>query len=93
MTVDDSQRKHLAPVQPIYVSQHTSLPVLGMKDRTFREWVRSEGLPAVRRGKDILVRVTDAVARLEAKALKKVDALPESNADRLRRVAGLRGGK
>jgi hypothetical protein len=92
MTDDDSGRKHKhISVVPIYVSQHTSLPVLGMKDRAFREWVRSEGLPAVRRGKDVLVRMSDIVERLEAKA--KGPAKVETNRERLRRIAGLGGGK
>ena len=59
----------------------------GMKPREFREFIRAEGLTIIERGKNRLVRTTDVVARLEAKA--KGPAKAESNADRLRRVAGL----
>lgn len=77
----------------LYVSPINCEAVLGMKPREYREFVRRERLAVIERGKNRLVRTTEIVARLEAKALKKTDSLPESNTDRLRKLAGLGGRK
>ena len=79
------------PVMPLYISPLNCEPTVGMNPREFREFIRSEGLTIIERGKNRLVRASELVARLEAKA--KGPAKIESNADRLRRMAGLRGAK
>ena len=93
MTDDDSQRKSLVPVQPIYISQENCEPTFGLNARRFREIIRGEGLDVVELGKLRLVRAADLAQCLAAKVAKKSEALPESNTARLRKLAGLGGAK
>ena len=80
-----------APIAPLMVTQRTSEAVFGIPARQYRELVRAEGIPHVRRGKLVLARVTDVVAAIERRDVKPANT--ESNRERLRRVAGLGGGK
>jgi hypothetical protein len=79
------------PIAPVMVSQRTSEQVLGFPGRQYRETVQALGVPHVRRGKLVVARVADFVAAIEATAVKPVKV--ETNRERLRRVAGLGGGK
>jgi hypothetical protein len=81
-------QQQLAAV-PLYVSQKSSLATFGLSPREFREFVRAERLPVVERGKTRLVEARLLAERLASKATQTLDALPESNTERLRRVAGL----
>ena len=90
MTDNNHERKGIAPM-PLFVSPLNCGAVIGMKPREFREFIRAEGLTVIERGKNRLVRASDLVERLEAKA--KGPAKAETNRERLRRIAGLGGGK
>jgi|GEM_PF-2144195 len=92
MTDNKHESKGIAAM-PLFISPLNCEAVIGMNPREFREFIRAEGLTIIERGKNRLVRASDLVARLEAKAKAKGPAKIESNADRLRRVAGLRGAK
>lgn len=89
MSDNDPERKHVVPVQPIYISQENCEPTFGLNPRRYREIIREEGLAVVELGKLRLVRAADLAQCLAAKAVKKANALPESNTERLRRLAGL----
>ena len=90
MTENNHERKGIAAL-PLFVSPVNCEAVLGLKPREFREFIRAEGLPIIERGKNRLVRASDLVERLEAKA--KGPAKVETNHERLRRIAGLGGSK
>jgi len=90
MTDNYNERKSVAAL-PLFLSPLNCEAAVGMKPREFREFIRAERMTVIERGKNRLVKASEFVERLEAKAkpLKNV----ESNRERLRRVAGLGGGK
>ena len=90
-TADADVRALAAPIAPVMVSQRTSEQVLGLPERHYRELIQREAVPHTRRGKLVLARVSDVVAAIERRDSKP--PAPESNRERLRRVAGLGGGK
>jgi hypothetical protein len=80
-----------AVVYPATVTQETSLAVLGLPPRRFREWVQSAQVPHRRLGKLVVVRLVDALAALAPAPTANDETIEaESNLQRLRRRAGLR---
>lgn len=87
---DHNERKIVAAL-PLFLSPLNCEAAVGMKPREFREFIRAEGMTVIERGKNRLVKASEFVERLEAKAkpLKNV----ETNRERLRKIAGLGGSR
>ena len=49
----------VVPIAPVWASQLNCLAALGIDERRFRETVRALGIRHVRRGKLVLVRLSD----------------------------------
>ena len=58
----------VTPIAPVCVSQDTSLHVLGIASRPFREAVIRHAIPHVRLGRLVLVRVADWLAAMDRMA-------------------------
>ena len=65
----------ITPIAPVWLSQLNCLPAVGVDERRYRETVRALGIPHVRRGQLVLVRVADWDAFM-ARASSAGTALP-----------------
>ena len=81
--------ERLLQIAPVVVSQETSLQVLGLPPRRFREWVRARRVPHSRVGQLVLVELPVALEALRAER-SEADHEPADELAELRALAGLR---
>jgi len=80
----------VVPIAPVWASQLNCLAALGIDDRRFRETVRALGITHVRRGKLVLVRLTDWDEAMRRAQTAGVEPTEDDSVDSVLAVLGRR---